>query len=375
MLAVLAFFTAGCEPRLVWAVLQTASRVGLLSICAGAAAAFFVVSKRRKQILLGVAALAAGFVVGDFPQWRAWLLFGIPPTAAVLPSCPTQALPRARLIAEQLLPAAWGIPFLPDILRQPSALQVCLWVVILLVVVAAVAAFVWYHRRAFLAFVSLSPLSNSGMGPVVIGLIFFAPLTLAAVGSNTVNMFSARYLLITWQASAVVLGVFVSRLLAKLEVKGLGLLFLVMWGFAAVTNLNALNDAWSMNRNLYAPQAVAALEGFLRDQQVRFGYADYWIAYTVDFLTEERITIAPYNAIDRYPAYSAAVQAQPIQAYVLQSGMVKPETRDVEDLIRAASGNWSGGPIYPQVVERLRNQKVLDRQRVANWDVWVVADR
>jgi hypothetical protein len=43
---------------------------------------------------------------------------------------------------------------------------------------------------------------------------------------------------------------------------------------------------------------------------VRAAFADYWIGYKLTFLTDERIIVAPNSGVDRYPPYTAHVQAQ-----------------------------------------------------------------
>jgi hypothetical protein len=44
---------------------------------------------------------------------------------------------------------------------------------------------------------------------------------------------------------------------------------------------------------------------------VTAAYADYWLSYKLTFLTGERIIVAPVSGVDRYPAYTAQVRAQP----------------------------------------------------------------
>jgi hypothetical protein len=49
-------------------------------------------------------------------------------------------------------------------------------------------------------------------------------------------------------------------------------------------------------------------------------YADYWVAYRLAFETEERIVASPSWGIDRYPPYTARVEAAARPAWVVTVG-------------------------------------------------------
>src|SRR5207249_381059 len=65
---------------------------------------------------------------------------------------------------------------------------------------------------------------------------------------------------------------------------------------------------------------VAALERYLQERGATFGWSDYWTGYELTFLTRERIILAPFNGIDRHPAYTVATHAAAVQSYVLPAG-------------------------------------------------------
>ena len=124
---------------------------------------------------------------------------------------------------------------------------------------------------------------------------------------------------------------------------------------------------------------MAALEDYLAQNDLRLGYADYFDSYTLDFVTEERLIIAPYIGQDRYPRYSDLVKASPVQVFLFRSDNSPSDTGRMEDLVaflkRTEDGNLFAGPVDSRTLERLANQIVLQQQQVASWKVWVVADR
>lgn len=63
----------------------------------------------------------------------------------------------------------------------------------------------------------------------------------------------------------------------------------------------------------------------LDEHGARAAFADYWRSYKVTFLTNERLIVAPYNGVDRYPPYSSfarsqgvSVEAQPCHSILVQ---------------------------------------------------------
>jgi len=116
----------------------------------------------------------------------------------------------------------------------------------------------------------------------------------------------------------------------------------------------------------------------LRDEGATEGFADYWGAFTLDFVTAERITLAPYNGLNRYPPYTRAVKAAPVWAFVFPRSNSPAPGGQVEELIaflQEASPESGEGAAFPWITDMLRSQSVLDRRTVADWEVWIVAER
>jgi len=62
-------------------------------------------------------------------------------------------------------------------------------------------------------------------------------------------------------------------------------------------------------------QSLATIDCLTRNG-IRGGYAEYWTAYKLTFLAQERIIIAPTDGIDRYPTYTKFVRSLPSQARI-----------------------------------------------------------
>ena len=373
-LTVIAFFAAGCEPQASFAMARTIARTLLLAVGAGLGVAALLVSTRRGRILLGGLSLASGFALGVSPQWATWLYRGEAPSLALLPSCPTGTLARARLVVERLVPATVGMPPVTNILGA-SPLQVIRFAFVSLVALAALGLFAWGERAALRTALTLSPLSRHGSRAVILAVLLALPLCLAILSSNTVDFWSVRYLLVSWQASSIVLAVFLSRLATRL--REASLLLLGLWVvLVGLGNLTRIDRRWDKRRDHYSPEAVAILEEYLMQKGVHGGYTDYWIAYVLDFLTEERLIFVPYNGngSDRYPAYSEQVESLPVQAYLFPPGIISPQASKADDIVGELGDGEPGARLDPRLADRLGGQVVLERQRVANWDVWLLSD-
>jgi hypothetical protein len=369
-LVVLAFFSSGCEPRELFTTAQHWARASLLGIGACLAAALYQISKRRKSLLMNSAVLGVGFLAGNFFQWKTWVFSNTSPSSAIQPSCPTGILTRGMLIGGQLIPAMWGIEGTPTSIFELPSLSNLLPMLVIAIMTCALLVFAWTQRAGLRLLVTLSPIAEKEQKVLVPCLLFWIPLILALLGGNTLDVGSVRYLLISWQANSVIFALFLVRLHKRHKIPSL--VILAIWGLQIVaSNYVYLNQKWSDGP--YETEAVSSLENLLHQNGASAGYADYWLAYTLDFLTEERLIIAPYNGYDRYPEYSETAAAFPIQAYILPTGAISGEESQVDDLIAyLIHGEKSGGTVFPQILASLADRSVLKRQAVANWDVWIV---
>jgi hypothetical protein len=127
---------------------------------------------------------------------------------------------------------------------------------------------------------------------------------------------AARYLVLAALAGFALSGAmlaysrYVGRLAQWLAVG----LAVVIFGLANLRAYASIDSELAPEQLSHIDDARAALAA-LEQRGLRVGYADYWAAYPIMYLSGERIVLAPKlphlwgPATDRYPAYSAAVAA------------------------------------------------------------------
>jgi hypothetical protein len=154
---------------------------------------------------------------------------------------------------------------------------------------AALAAFLWFARRRLTTdFFAL--------------FVIFFPLLFLASGAY-LDTQSYRYF-IPWYAGLVVAWAVGSLTLAQ-ERKAVATVIV-----AAIAGVHLWQQAiWY--RKLHPDTQSAATIACLERKGIRGGYADYWTAYKLTFIAQEKIIIAPANGIDRYPQYTEFVRALP----------------------------------------------------------------
>jgi hypothetical protein len=375
-IGVLAFFSSGCQPVWQFEKVESIARavLAVLGLALGLSALRF--SNRRTRLVMNGGALALGTGVGYSPMLFDWLVNGNSPVSVIRKSCPTNAVTHIELLVKEILPGIWGIPTLGDLVSLPASM-VLLWAGIIGLVCIALVAYVWRHRTELWRLLAFSPLDGPSQPYLVVALLLVIPVVLSVFGSNTVDVDSARHLLVTAEASSVVFALFLIDLSRRSPKAGIPIL--VFWiFFVGLTNLNYSSQHWPIKFSRYDPDRVAILESYLRDGGATEGFADYWGAFTLDFITAERITLAPYNGLNRYPPYTRAVKAAPVRAFVFPLSNSPAPGGELEDLIaflQQASPESGEGAAFPWITDLLRSQSVLDRRAVADWDVWIVAER
>ncbi len=125
-----------------------------------------------------------------------------------------------------------------------------------------------------------------------IGFLPWIVLPVFAIASAVTDLASARYTLVLWFFYALALSWTLVTLLRNKGInKGLGfaVLLLVLWNNSS-TFYGAFKNKGLMP--FYGEAALAALQ----ERGIRFGYSDYWLAYTINFFTNEKIVFEPLSS-------------------------------------------------------------------------------
>jgi hypothetical protein len=375
-LGVLAFFSAACSPEGLFITISSIAKAILFVLGIGLAGSAIVLSQRRRQLALETGAIGAGFAAGYAPLLYQWVAKGVSPYWAVYPSCPEGAVSRARLLVKEILPALWGMPAI-DQLKQSAPATLVMWIAILGLAVAAVGLFFWWNRLIAWRTFAGSPLDEDWRPVGTLVLLFAIPIVITILAGNTVDLYSIRHALMLAQVSAIIFAFLVVWLSVRFRRIGMivGAFWLLVVGS---TNLIRASTDWLVKFTRYDPNQVATLARYLEDNDIEVGYADYWGAYTLDFLLQEKTILAPFNGIDRYLPYSDAAYSARRLVYIFPATNAPLPTGKMEDLraFLSDADNLKGeGAARKKIKERLAAQDALGMQHVAAWDVWIVVDK
>lgn len=219
------------------------------------------------------------------------------------------------------IPALWGLryPWSAELLRTPLAVPV-----LALYIGSIVYALRVPNRARFL--------------PVAMGISFLIIFLATPFGNDGTGRYLVPLYLLLALLTAELLRV-VSKHSRWLAVAALAcLLCFNLWGTlrAAATERTGIT-AQLDSRLQYGNRYDADLLAFLEEQGEHYGYGNYWLAFKLNFLSNEGIIIAPrlsykanlsYNpADDRYPTYSYLVGSSPSPPFYITGNQPALEER------------------------------------------------
>ncbi|MBU1276651.1 MAG: hypothetical protein KJ720_14850 [Proteobacteria bacterium] len=275
--------------------------------------------------LLGLVALGVGLLakqVGDvlFQQSdiAAWGRY-VPP---MLPATPERIWDNLVLLTASFVPEAWS-------LHAPLDWIWLAWLLFAAGVAAGLAALILLARRA----------REHGLARALAGdwmayacaLSYLSLLAALIFSTATVDRFSVRYLWVSivWWPFLLAWGVAVlgRRVRWKGVLAGAALLGVLGAGALAV----ALHPAaWATTtwREHYGP-----LLRYMQQHQVHHGWADYWEAHKLNFLSQERLVFAVSKhfpvKLQRYQPYCGRVLRAPRQIYLFRPKVDDDALREV----------------------------------------------
>lgn len=95
-------------------------------------------------------------------------------------------------------------------------------------------------------------------------------------------------------------------------------------------------------------EAIAVLDAHGIDRV----YGDYWVAYRIDFETDERIIAAPSWGIDRYERYTRTVRESPRSAWVVSEGQQAADLRAALDRLGVTAQHLPAGELVVVIPSR-----------------------
>jgi hypothetical protein len=276
------------SPQKLWRIGGAVLIVAAIVVAAGQ-----LIAPEGRRLRRRAAAAALGFAIGYAPALAAIFQSG---RSAPIQRMDVHDLRRVGgAIAYDVVPVLLGF-------RSPTTewLGVSLWFALLFAAVAGMSYAVMYAR---------------GGNPFFHVLLVVVPM-LFIVSGSFIDAQSYRYLMPIFGALPVVLAVAVDEAWRRSIV-----LAAVM--FAAIAGVWAVEQVRWYQRLAPDTKARAAI-ACLERAGARGVFADYWVSYKLTFLTDERVIVAPANAFDRYPPYTAFVRslalaaAQPCNSLLLQ---------------------------------------------------------
>jgi len=281
-------------------------------------------SDARGAAVLWTLPLAAGFAIGHFPAWPGGLLGWYPPHYMfVTPYVPERGwLLRLGKFLTADLHRLFG---LDDGIAGPAIFGIAL---------LPVALVLFHHRRKLLSLLLLAPSRPGGVELVTVivaaGAYFLTlterlpvqiryiapvlPAALALVGAAAIE-------------SVALVRRRLPRLIAGLAACGLAL---------AGLRLLEQSAAGTVQEILATPDPRPLLQE-IEARRYSVCHADYWVAYKLQFLSDERVRFIPWHSFDRNRSQSTRLRKEPgPHGLVLPDGTIRDWT--------AADAADEGGP-------------------------------
>ena len=362
-LGVLAFFADGCANPLWRETAATAARLALAAMAVIGGVGVLAVSQRRAALFARAAVFGAGVVLGYVPALAAWL-GGQPPTSGSVPACPTGIPNRLVLLVEGILPFLAG-----DWHGRATTLTDRLHGLALALLLAGLLALaVWQRRAALRALLA----GRAGADETfVLGAVLVVALNVGLVllAGSTLDVSAGRYLVPGWHALTMAAAAAVARLPRRVGLAAVGVVALAI-GVPGVVSVAA-----APSTGLWDPQWTRAVEQHLVSRGAASGFADYWTAYVLDYVSTERLKLSVYDGVLRRPAYEQSQTASPLLGYVFGPGEAPPGVDSLEPVAVALQRQAPvPGWIRPDVVDRMAHQVVVERTQFGPWDVVVASE-
>jgi Dolichyl-phosphate-mannose-protein mannosyltransferase len=278
-------------------------------------AAVWIAGSARGRLLQLYPAAAAGFAVGALPVWVFATRYGYVPSPLEVPNPPTTIIERADTLVSAVLPMFVG-------LKLPNASPLADWFPanLLFAAVVAVFAVAVYRRRSGLA--AALTLKQQGRRPIDLVLVAFLLLPLVWLASEFAwYTGEPRHLMPLSPLLAI--GVAGCAGAGRRHARTVGAILLLTTAGLTALALHQVSGAGGGGAVIAGERihtgCLARVVGALEGDRVSGVYADYWVAYPLQFVADERLSVAPFSS-SRFGDLTAAVERDPNPAYVAPVG-------------------------------------------------------
>jgi hypothetical protein len=337
---------------------------------------FSIYSDRRRAMIARWGQLFLGFLIGGTPIWIYHIQNGVMPSSGMHVQLPTMDVFRGFF--KDVIPTLLNTPPPHLIINfaTPPWLPPLLWASFATCLLFLLLGILRLAKWSLPVFSGRKMSTHASASAFVLGLFVVVLLTAFLRGSMYIGQ--TRFIIDAFPPTMLIMAIGWNWLMQwrkKLSILLLSFV-LVIAGYCTFRMTYAF---WNAPTHVFTPAYVQELEEYLQSHNVKGGYGNYWTTYSVTFLMNERIMLAPFAGADRYALYSETAWKSDPYAFVLFPGHERIEipenTSSIDDLIAAEKkADFIEGWRYEKIEERMRNSTVVDRKHIGRWDVWILKD-
>lgn len=278
-------------------------------------AALWALGSARGALGRLMAWASGGFIVGILPIILFRAIHGINPPSGTGTPPPTGIWERMDLLLSPVLGQFLGI--------RTGGPAITRWVppaLVTMLALAALGAALWARRTGLW---DLLTARTRHRAPIDIVLLAFA-ITPFIYASSTYTWYSGepRYLYTLYPLLAIALAAAVFALRGRTRWV-LAALLIVGSGTILARTMVVVHDAGGSvavaDGGVVANDDLPAVSSFLGERGITSAYADYWVAYPLQYAGEGAVSVTPYSN-SHFPALDAQVRRDPRPAIVSVTG-------------------------------------------------------
>ena len=329
-----------------------------------------VASKRKLFLLSSLCVLLLGFAMGNAPQWGAWVFLGIAPDSSYYPSIPTLADFQQMFLA--VFPLVLNGVNIPTLLANHEWIDTFFGAAWFIIALVSLLFFAWHSKTAIRRLFAFR-IEQEDTGKIALLLLFLLPL-LAIPGLDSINSGMIRYATPSWQAAAVIMAIEGTRFLRR---SGCAFaIVLLIWMMHIGVNIALMSGSWPAKTGMFQKTNIDAMTTYLHERGVVSGFANYWLAQPVQYITKDELLIAADGFAYRNPRVADAAYNAKRFVYIfgppwgnwLQPGAITTGP-ELSALLRKERHDVDG-----KLLERIERATVEERKTLLDWTFWILQD-